>query len=125
MKNQINFKNLDDEDLTVISNYLQEKDTRLHTEFFNSYAVDSVENKQLAYQIAYSMQCIEMSILYNLFIDNKNYIEFWINILFMKPDFKFLLERAIKNEKTKRIHEVYLNKFPENNTDLIDKINKI
>lgn len=120
----INLQNLDDEQITILEHFLNEKDTKYHNEFFNSYAIDSVNDKYLANKIAISLDTIPVFLLYDVLISNISFTKHWIEKIEMKVSYKFFLNKAVKEEKDKRFFN-YLNKTVNKDTQIIDKRIKI
>ncbi|MBC7747705.1 MAG: hypothetical protein H7Z76_03840 [Methylotenera sp.] len=126
MQNKINLEHLDDEQLTLIKSFMQDKDEKIHTAFFNNFAINSIsQDYEIAVQITEAMQELEISIIfYEVLLKNKEFTKTWIDSMNIKPNYRFFIGQSIKEETTKRIHDV-LDKRLIKDTYKVDKILKI
>jgi hypothetical protein len=125
MKNTLNLTGLDDEEITVTSDWLNKHQLKIHKEFLDKFAINSMdEHSNEAMQIVEAIQELEMCIIYyGIFEKNKEFINEWACTL-NSGSFHFHLERAIKKEKINRLANV-LDKRLCIKPSSIDKKNKI
>jgi hypothetical protein len=125
MNSKINLETLDDEEITVISNWLVEHDRKIHKDFLDRFAMNSFnEHSNEAMQVHEAIQEIEMSIMYYRVLEpNKEFIKDWI-FYANGINFHFYLSRELRNEKIERLANV-LDKRLKVKASSIDKKNKI